>query len=94
MTIDQILNYLYVIINSFSQAFNFFESSISSLVDSFLTFTPIGVGISKLLKVFVNTITINGQPLGDVGLIFLILGWGLTFYVIYQFITWVLNSVT
>ena len=92
--IDAMISYAYVIVQAFSNVWNLLSNSISYYVERFLSWLPFGEAVADFVNKFLNNITIDGEPVGGIGLIYIMIGFGLVFYIGYQFITWVLNSVT
>lgn len=94
MYIDAIIGYAYSIVRAFGDMWTILEQNVSYYVQRFLGWLPFGDAIYKFVDRFLSTISIDGKPIGAMGLIGIMVGFGLVFYVGYQFITWVLNSVT
>lgn len=91
---DFVMYVLSSIVITFNSIIDWFEYTVGDFIDQFNFWLPWDNWFDNLLLELLENIDITGVPLPSVSILMFMLGSGLFFYLVYQFISWLTNIAT
>lgn len=92
---DAIISFVEFVTNGFRNIYTFFTWTVGEYIETIFGWIPaIGDKIADAINFLYSNIVINGVSLEDLSLLVIMFGYGMFFYLVYQFTVWLLNLIT
>lgn len=93
-TFDAILSFIQLLLNGFGSIWNLLSWTVGDVIDTLFGWIPlIGDDIADIINSLYSKIVINNVSLENISLFVIMFGYGLIFYLVYQFAVWFLNLI-